>query len=611
MSFIRDTWNFIKEEAKAELILTLPISFDTFEKKKKPKKDTRTPQEIFIDAIKSQNEEEVSRLISNPRININQPDLTGRTPIQHAVNGRIILTLRSPLAYWIPYRNIVRLLLDNGAEIDFNLLVLAVKKEKDPKVVQMLIDKGVPTDHKSKKGRDIMHLAAKAGSIPVIEVLINNGIPSTQCSHDGKTPLHVGAKKGNSSSCEILAQFKANLNARDLAKQTPLHCAIDQSKTGVRKSLNRYAAFVLMKLGAKINARDDRGRTPLFIAAAKGDRKLVVELIQRDAKLEKANHENKTPLHVAIEQKRKEIVFTLLQHGALFDETLQSLAISTGQADLLIKPEEIKIGGEAEILKEVRAAFYRTQNLINEGQLAKAKKSVKEDLNELEDNYSISDRHLFICLYHQLGFIQLSLGNTFEGRLKFEKIIEILKPKPQNSFIRDQGTCSMLLAYYHQVINSGKADRYIDEAADEYKRLKLDSATQAQYAGNMGILYYNSLNMVKAKSYLKQALSMQYNAKFNEVLGKIKEFNSYKDRGYRLECHRDFFGASSCLPFEARRIKAVRKGKEEDEIYGVSSTGKHLIWVREEKTKETYDEVDGHSKETKYGPGNPVLDRFW
>jgi hypothetical protein len=83
----------------------------------------------------------------------------------------------------------------------------------------------------------------------------------------GLTPLHRAANRGDLATVKALLEKGADVNARGLAKQTPLHLAV-----------TKEIAQLLISKGAQIEARDRYGRTPLFWAAGAG-RKDVAEAL--------------------------------------------------------------------------------------------------------------------------------------------------------------------------------------------------------------------------------------------------------------------------------------------------------------------------------------------
>lgn len=598
--FLSDLWGDLKQAARAEIDPTsMPKG-----KRKNPKK-VMSIQETFIDAIKTEKVEKVASLIE--KVNINAEDATGLRPIQHAVIGGTGRPERI---------KIVELLLNNGAEIDADLLVLAVKKQFDKKIIEILLDRGIPLSYKNNKQQGWVHLAAKDGSIQKIQVFLNRGLSPNDRSGKGVTPLHIAAKKGRTSSCDILlTRNDVDVDAQDNAGLTPLQYAVNHRKKKVGASLCQTAACKLIKAKANVNVIDWDGCTPLFIAASRGDEKVVEALIAGGATLDVSNNNGQTPLHIAVENRQKHVAQLLIEHGATFSEQIQLLAKSKGWN----LSEEVNTSTESTndnlVIEEVKNAFTKAEELINTNQFKKARKFIKEKLDHLKKTYNIEEHPFLISLYHQLGYINFKLKNSFQSKENFKKIVEILEKSKSTieKKEKDPITYYLMLAYYCQLIGSYKSEGYIEEAEEKiYATHVNDSVKRGSYYGKLGILYYNALNMSEAKYWLNKAVEQKEDPKFKSILDEAKRFYDDQARWFKIKAQPDFFRESSaCVPFEARRIKSVKKETDEENDYGATSTGKRVVFVSDKITKEVHDNVEGDSRNTRTANTHWDYAQYW
>lgn len=98
-----------------------------------------------------------------------------------------------------------------------------------------------------------IHDAAKAGDAAKVKKLLASGVKVDARSFlGGYTPLHLA---GTAEVAEVLLKAGAKVNARDEKGWTPLHCAvIFFDETGVVE--------FLLSAGANGKARDKGGKTP-------------------------------------------------------------------------------------------------------------------------------------------------------------------------------------------------------------------------------------------------------------------------------------------------------------------------------------------------------------
>jgi hypothetical protein len=125
----------------------------------------------------------------------------------------------------------------------------------------------------------------------------------------GEHPIFKAAEKGYITAVEICLALGVDTNTRGEFKQTPIF-----------KAVNSEVATLLLKNGAEINAKDISGDTPLHEVVMHGKREMAKFLLENGADVNAVAELSfrNTPLHVSVKVKKPdiEIVKLLLDHGA-------------------------------------------------------------------------------------------------------------------------------------------------------------------------------------------------------------------------------------------------------------------------------------------------------
>jgi hypothetical protein len=115
---------------------------------------------------------------------------------------------------------------------------------------------------------------------------LGNDISRNVKDEGGKTPLHYAAAK-NALMIHPLVQAGADVNARDLHNNTPLHEAAYFNNAAAIKSL--------VDAGADINAQDRDKNTPLHKAIYNNSKEAIQELISLGANVKMKNNKGESP----------------------------------------------------------------------------------------------------------------------------------------------------------------------------------------------------------------------------------------------------------------------------------------------------------------------------
>lgn len=106
------------------------------------------------------------------------------------------------------------------------------------------------------------HRAAQLDKVFVLVVWSKITNFDNKSDVDGWTPLHVAAKFNSLNAIKALAANGANINARDILLNTPLHRAVLSEKED--------AFFLLLDLGANRNIKNSSGLSAVELIQTKG-----------------------------------------------------------------------------------------------------------------------------------------------------------------------------------------------------------------------------------------------------------------------------------------------------------------------------------------------------
>lgn len=182
-----------------------------------------------------------------------------------------------------------------------SMLLLAAYHQAKP-LVELLLMKGA---------RPNLWEASAVGRLDRVRELLNAGAATLNAhSHDGWTPLHLAAHFGQNAVVAYLLSKGAAVDARstNALGNTPLHAAVAGGQ--------RTAVALLLQHGADVHATYLNGYTALHVAAASADDASARLLLSSKARLDARDNAGKTPLDLAREKGHARMVHLLERMGA-------------------------------------------------------------------------------------------------------------------------------------------------------------------------------------------------------------------------------------------------------------------------------------------------------
>ncbi|XP_066908001.1 serine/threonine-protein phosphatase 6 regulatory ankyrin repeat subunit B-like [Halyomorpha halys] len=252
-------------------------------------------------------------------------------------------------------RNIVIALLNytvtmnNKTSFEHTPLHIAVMMGDD-NIVSFMLEKNASVNAKDKMNYAPIHYAAVYNRFNAMKKLLDYGAFINSREDVGRTALHIASLAGYENIVHLLLERNASLGIKDMVNNAPLHDAVSYGNLNdVKKHINikditslliwdldgldkmlageikkndavsNENLKVVKKLldhGGSIDSQGEFGRTPLHIAARKGQETIVNLLLARNASVDIRDAYHDAAIHHAMMSKNLKIVIQLLEYGA-------------------------------------------------------------------------------------------------------------------------------------------------------------------------------------------------------------------------------------------------------------------------------------------------------
>lgn len=262
----------------------------------------------------------------------------------------------TPLYFAVQYSDnsaIIKALLAAGAEVNVRNMLndtpldLAAEVNDNPTVIKALVGAGAEVNARNRFGWTPLHVAAQFNDNPaVITALLEAEADVAAQDHLDRTPLHIAAGwNDNPAIIEALLDAGAPTIARDREGKTPWDLAQGNEAlegTDAYRRLSEaqelaqecagwntwefFGSTTLeevrgcLEAGAKANARDEDGDTPLHYAVQWSGSAVAAALIDAGAEVNARGSLGETPLHTAaLHNPSPAFVKILVEAGAEVD----------------------------------------------------------------------------------------------------------------------------------------------------------------------------------------------------------------------------------------------------------------------------------------------------
>jgi len=208
-------------------------------------------------------------------------------------------------------------------------LLCWIVKEEHLKIAELLIEKGAAVDATDVHSNTPLHLAAFVGNLNVARLLIEKGADVNKANAKGWTPLHVAAYWNHLDVAKLLIEKGANVNARiatfEFARDhkapptslsqfptLPLPATEIDSKpsdavkptTSTVEGTEEPLSSNLLALAdiSKFDSQMEHGMSPLHVAAIAGSLDVAKLLIECGANVNARDERGSTPLHALLKR---------------------------------------------------------------------------------------------------------------------------------------------------------------------------------------------------------------------------------------------------------------------------------------------------------------------
>jgi cytohesin len=186
---------------------------------------------------------------------------------------------------------------------------------KNIEEVRRHLNDGANPNQKDDKGQSSLHYAAQSGYTEVAQALIDRGAIVNSKDNEGRTPLHVAAESGHAPMIDLLVTQGAQVHSKDKNGRVALHYTVLGSTNDIFLGSKSEATLMLLSRGSKVDARDKKNWTPLYLACVNDLPRMVELLVNKGANVNPKT--GPSPLVGAVTDGHTHVVRVLLEKKVL------------------------------------------------------------------------------------------------------------------------------------------------------------------------------------------------------------------------------------------------------------------------------------------------------
>ncbi|XP_048575718.1 transient receptor potential cation channel subfamily A member 1 [Nematostella vectensis] len=198
----------------------------------------------------------------------------------------------------------------------------------DFEMTHLLVTHGADLNAEDAERMTPILRASLTGDVKIIDYLLNNGVEiSPSPGSRAPSPLLCAVKRCHYQAVTHILQRGSPIELRDTSDRTALHIAV--------YSADAKTVSILLENGGKglLNTKERDGKSPLHYAAAKGDIRIIRQLLEAGSQVDQKDDEERIPLHYAAENGNLCVVNALLdKQSSTIDDRDSRLSLTYAAA---------------------------------------------------------------------------------------------------------------------------------------------------------------------------------------------------------------------------------------------------------------------------------------